>query len=136
MITASLYRYDLNGGIGTTPDYETIQVSNGETIDLPDDKVGEVSVIVKASYTFMGWSTDMNATSGVYTTTLSTDQIGREVVWYAVWKEKDRAILHFETEEGMPKFDDLYAPLGETVNLPSGLYKAGKVNVSQWILII
>ena len=65
--------YNLNGGIGTI---NSTLIGNKITSEIP----------VRENYTFLGWSTNPNATEAEYQS--GADYAGQPVTLYAVWGEK------------------------------------------------
>ena len=77
VITECTVSFDLNGGNGTVPQPQTVNV--GTSIVLPDG-----TGLSKENHTFLGWNTDKNASSALSSYTAPEAEA---VTLYAIWKE-------------------------------------------------
>ncbi len=82
------YSFDINGAVGTAPESE--QYTVGQKVTLPTN-----STFAKTGYTFSGWATSNDATTGVTSVTVAS----QNTTMYAVWAMSQLYIEPNETTD-------------------------------------
>ncbi len=107
--------YDGNGGTGATgPNVPSAsqEFYAGTTVTIND------SCYTKTGRTFIGWSTNKNATSAAYTAGQSGVKFDGDITLYAVWKTNEYTIF-FDMNDGSGKdYTSLKKLHGTSITLP------------------
>ncbi len=92
-------------GNGAT--FGTAPVDSGEYLeDSPVTVLDNTGSLVKTGYTFLGWSTNPNATAAQYTAGGSFAMGNENVTLYAVWQSNEHTVTYYV--DGIQKYLDNY----------------------------
>ncbi len=108
--TPNAIEFDLNGGKGTVPATITGNAGDDVTSQMPDG-----TGVSKENHTFLGWSTDKNATSPDASFAITADG----TVVYAVWQAKEKVTITLNANGGTCAVTAVEGFADETVTLPT-----------------